>query len=332
MSKTERLAHFGEATGLAGLVRRLGVWNGILAFTYHRVGDVGWPYDPGIHDASPALLEQQVRILKREFDVIGPEDLETALRAGHGRYVLLTFDDGYRDTFDEALPILKRYGVPATFFITTGFLDDRRIAWSDEIAWMVHTSPRAELRARGWFTKPLSLTAHDRPGTTRILLAVYKSLEPESARAFLDALAEATESGRYPGDGHDLWMTWDDVRQLRASGMQVGGHTVTHPLLARLPPDEQEREIAGCRERIEAELGEPMRWFSYPYGGRDCFDEHTRRSLAEHGVEYAFSFYGGYRKLDDWDPYDVRRRNLGLTVSPERFALMLTFPQVFAWR
>jgi peptidoglycan/xylan/chitin deacetylase (PgdA/CDA1 family) len=112
--------------------------------------------------------------------------------------------------------------------------------------------------------------------------------------------------------------------------MEIGGHTVSHPLLGRLSPEEQEAEIAGCRQRLEAELGAPMRAFSYPYGGHDCFDEHTRRCLAAHGVEFAFSSYGGYRRFDDWDPYDTRRRCLGPGVSVDRFALMLTLPQVFA--
>jgi peptidoglycan/xylan/chitin deacetylase (PgdA/CDA1 family) len=139
-----------------------------------------------------------------------------------------------------------------------------------------------------------------------------------SSRAFLDALAEACGSGRHaraapPG----MWMTWDDVRALRQAGMEIGGHTVSHPLLGRLSPEEQEAEIAGCRQRLEAELGAPMRAFTYPYGGHDCFDEHTRRCLAAHGVEFAFSSYGG-------------RRCLGPGVSVDRFALMLTLPQVFA--
>jgi len=112
----------------------------------------------------------------------------------------------------------------------------------------------------------------------------------------------------------------------------IGGHTISHANLARLSAEEQEREIAGCKARIETELGEPMRYFSYPDGGRNSFNGDTRRCLAAYGVEYAFSFYGGYRTFDDWDRYDMRRRWLGPTVSQERFAMMLAVPQVFAWR
>jgi peptidoglycan/xylan/chitin deacetylase (PgdA/CDA1 family) len=328
MSKMERLAHFGEATGLSRLIRRLRAWRGILAFTYHRVGTVDDAYDSGLWDASPDVLERQVQFLKKEFDVIGPDELGAGPRDRKGRYVLLTFDDGYRDNFDEAFPILRRHGIPATFFVTTGFLDSRRISWWDEIAWIVQSSRKSTVLLDGWLPGALPLAPQARKGTTKVLTDLCKSLSGESKPAFLDALADAAGTGRHALDGHELWMTWDDVRELRAAGMHIGGHTVNHPLLARLGADEQEREIAGCKERIETELGEPMRYFSYPHG--DSFDENTRRSLARHGVELAFSLYGGYRTVDDWDPYDVRRCCVGITVSPERFALMLTVPKVFA--
>lgn len=331
MSKTEHIARFAEVSGLGSLVRQLGAWTGILVFGYHRVGFVGGSGDAGIWDASPPMFEQQVRFLKKEFDVIGPDELETVVSVGRGRYVLLTFDDGYRDNFVEALPILKRHGLPATFFVTTGFLDHRQIPWWDEIAWMVHARTTSESRMNGWLERVLSLTPQERGRTTLSLIERYKRLPRESRRAFMDSLAEATGSGRHHGDHQEFWMTWDDVRQLRASGMHIGGHTVNHPVLARLSPDEQEQEIVGCKSRIEAELGEPMRYFAYPYGGRDSFNYNTRRSLAEHGVDFAFSFYSGYQRFKEWDPYDVRRRGLGPTVSPRRFALMLTLPQVFAW-
>jgi peptidoglycan/xylan/chitin deacetylase (PgdA/CDA1 family) len=332
MSKTERLAHFGEVTGLGSLIRGLGIWNGVLVFAYHRVGLVDNLYDSGVWDASPQMFDKQLHFLKKEFDVIAPDELETAVRMGRGRYVLLTFDDGYRDNFDEAFPILKRHGLPATFFVTTGFLDSRRISWWDEIAWMVHASPKSELRTNGWLHGALSLKPEERKRTTVTLINLYKSLPRDSAHALMDSLAQATESGRHQRDGNEFWMTWDNVRQLQTAGMHIGGHTVNHPLLARMSADEQESEIVGCKDRIESELGLPMRYFSYPDGGRDSFNEYTQRCLAEHRVEFAFSFYGGYRRFKDWDPYDVRRRWLGPTVSRERFALMLTLPQVFARR
>jgi peptidoglycan/xylan/chitin deacetylase (PgdA/CDA1 family) len=331
MSKADRLAYFSEVAGLGRLTRRLGAWRGILAFTYHRVGFVESSYDPASWDATPPMFEEQVRFAKRNFDVIGPDELEAAVRVGRGRFVLLTFDDAYHDNFDLAFPILKGHGVTATFFITTGFIDNRRISWWDEIAWMVNKSPKTELHAKGWLEDTLSLKIEERERTAKTLINLYKTLPSSRKQAFVDLLAEASGTGRHPADG-DFWMTWDNIRQLRAAGMHIGGHTVSHPVLARLAADEQEAEIVGCKERIEAELGEPMRYFSYPDGGRGSFNEDTRRCLVDNGVEYAFSYYGGYRRFNDWDPYDVRRRWLTRTMHPQRFRMMLALPQIFARR
>jgi peptidoglycan/xylan/chitin deacetylase (PgdA/CDA1 family) len=332
MSKTDLVAQATEATGLGSLARRFGSWRGVLALTYHRVGLPDHSYYAASWDATPAMFEEQVRLLVKEFDVIRPTDLGAALRGGRGRYVLITFDDAYRDNFEEAFPILKRCGASATFFITTGFVDGRQLSWWDEIGWMVHMSPKTELQVDGWVDHPLSLRGEDREVAVSALSNRYKALSEEKAGEFMDVLAEATGSGRHPIDSHDPWMTWDDIRELQAAGMHIGGHTVNHQILAQLPGDEQEREITGCKRRIEAELGEPMISLSYPDGGRDSFDGNTRRILAENDVEFGFSYYGGYRRFSDWDPYDVRRRWLSRSVTRDRFALMLTLPQVFTWR
>jgi hypothetical protein len=176
------------------------------------------------------------------------------------------------------------------------------------------------------------LRGEDREVAVSALSNRYKALPGEKAREFMDVLAEATGSGRHLIDSDDPWMTWDDIRELHAAGMHIGGHTVNHQILAQLTGEEQEGEITGCKRRIEAELGEPMISLSYPDGGRDSFDGNTRRILAENDVEFGFSYYGGYRSFSDWDPYDVRRRWLSRSVTRDRFALMLTLPQVFTWR
>jgi peptidoglycan/xylan/chitin deacetylase (PgdA/CDA1 family) len=332
MSKTDRLAYFSEFAGLGRLARRLGAWSGILAFTYHRVGFGERSYDPASWDATPPMFEEQVRFAKKNFDVIGPDELEAAVRRGRGRFVLFTFDDAFHDNFEVAFPILKRHGVPAIFFVTTGFIDTRRVSWWDEIAWMVNTSQKTELRARGWLDDTLSLKQEERQRTVKTLISLYKTFPGGRTGAFMEALAEATGSGRHPYDGGEFWMTWENIRELRAAGMHIGGHTVTHPVLARLAADEQEREIVGSKERIEAELGESMRYFSYPDGGRDSFNDATRKCLVDNGVEYGFSYYGGYSTFDEWDPYDVRRRWLTRTMMPQRFTMMLALPQIFASR
>lgn len=332
MGKADAAAWLLESSPLGALLRRREAWQGVLTLNYHRIGDgARSPFDRGVWSATPEVLDAQLRFLKAHLDVIGPNDLGAVVRRGRGRYLLLTFDDGYRDHYEQAFPILRAHRAPAIFFLSTGFLDAPQVSWWDEIAWMVRASSRTSLPAGEWLRAPLVFDEPGRERAVHTLLAIYKALPGERTAAFLDFLAEATGSGRcHPAVARDTWLTWEMVREMRAAGLWFGGHTVTHPVLARLTGEQQRAEIVGCKLRLEAELGEPMRFFSYPVGSRDSFDARTRSCLQEIGVELAFSFYGGFSPFVDWDPYDVRRASVWPALSHERFRAMATLPALFA--
>ena len=329
-----RLARRLAIGPLASFLGRLRAWRGVLSLAYHRVGHAaGSPFDRGLWSATPEVFRAQLRHLKRHFDVVGPADLAEVVRKARGRYVLITFDDGYRDNYEQAFPILRTEGLGATFFVTTGFVDRPRLPWWDEVAWMVRTSGREGLPAGEWLDAPVAFDPPRREKAIRTLLARYKQLPGESTAAYMDFLAGATGSGRCrDADAavDSMWMTWDMLREMKAGGMWVGGHTVNHPVLARLDRDRQGQEITGCAARLREELGEPMRWFSYPVGGPDAFNDDTRRCLRDVGVEVAFSYYGGYRQFDDWDWHDVRRVAVETDVTDADFRGMLALPQAFA--
>lgn len=330
--RIELAARAMRVSGLGWLLRRFRTWQGVLALNYHRVvADFDSSFDRDLWSASPDVFDAQMRFLKKHFDVLVPSDLHGVLGKGHGRYVLVTFDDGYRDNYDQAFPILKSHGVRATFFVTTGFLDHAGVSWWDDIAWMVKTSARRQVPAGPWLPAPVVFNEPGRERAVAALLRRYKSLRGEAAVSFLDFLAEATGSGRCPAEAaRGLWMTWDMVRELRAAGMCVGGHTVHHPILARLSRAEQAEEIAGCGRRIEAELGEPMTCFSYPVGGPSAFNDDTRACLRENRVEYAFSYHRDFRRFHTWDPYDIWRLPVDKGTSLDRFRGALTLPQMIA--
>ena len=140
--------------------------------------------------------------------------------------------------------------------MVTGFLDRGLLSWWDEIAWMVRGSCRAEIGGDGWFDAPLVFDEPRREKTIHALLAHYKSLNGDAAAdAYVNYLAEATGSGRFQGAPDDLWMTWDMVRAMRAGGVDIGAHTVTHPILASLTKDRQTEEIGESIRRIAEETG-----------------------------------------------------------------------------
>lgn len=127
-----------------------------------------------------------------------------------------------------------------------------------------------------------------------------------------------------------MWMSWAMLREMSRAGMVIGGHTVSHVVLSNASPGRQREEIAGCRNRIAAELSQPMKCFSYPVGGPDAFDTQTKRALAEAGVEFAFSYYGGFRHFDEWDSLDIRRIPVEAGHSDRWFRSSVSLPTVFA--
>jgi peptidoglycan/xylan/chitin deacetylase (PgdA/CDA1 family) len=295
------------ASWVVGKVAR---WTGAVGLNYHRIGDGRRSlYDRGLWSATAEGFDAQLRWLKSEFDVIAPRDLPYVVRVKRGRHVLVTFDDGYIDNYTTAFPLLRGHGLPATFFVATGFIDEPRLPWWDEIAWMVRTSrARARLEVPG--LPPVELDEPDRETAVRTLLRAYKKLPAPETAAFVDAVARAAGTGRHPAltDGtQPLWMTWDMLREMRTAGMTIGGHTVRHQVLSRMSAPEQRAEIVTCGRRLEEELGVPMRVFSYPVGKPDSFNDDTRACLRELGVKTAFTYYGGFRRLNEWDDHDVPR-------------------------
>jgi peptidoglycan/xylan/chitin deacetylase (PgdA/CDA1 family) len=298
-------------------LRRLSGWRGVLILNYHRVGDAqASDADRSLWSATAEQFDAQLSELSRQADVIGPGDLEEVVRRGRGRHVMLTFDDGYRDNYEIAFPLLRAYDMPATFFLTTGFLDQPRAAWWDEIAWMLRhaKTPLPDVEAA------IALQ------TTR-----YKRLVASQTERFLDRLAEETGAGRCdPRIGAREWMTWDMAREMRDNGMFIGGHTVDHPILSSLPAASQEQQVRGCAARLEAELGEPMRLFAYPVGSRQAFTDETARILRRARVRQAFSFYGGYQRAQEWNAMDIPRAHVGPWCDTRMLRAMLSFPQLFA--
>jgi peptidoglycan/xylan/chitin deacetylase (PgdA/CDA1 family) len=317
-------------SGVGRALRSVGSWRGALVLNYHRVGDASRSdLDRALWSASAEQLDRQLGFIARNFEVIGPAQLADAAAARRGRRVLVTFDDGYRDLYTLAFPVLEAHGVRATLFLCSGFVDGIATAWWDEIAWMLRSSPQRELAPGAWSRDPLPLSAPGLEHSIERVNLAYRELEPAPAERFLEALAETTATARRTRDAAD-WITWDMAREMRAAGHEIGGHTVNHPLLARLPVARQRAEIAGSLDRIEAELGERPRWFSYPVGLRDAFNADTRMCLREAGVELAFSNYGGYVRPASLSPYDVPRSNIGPALEGATFRAVLTLPQVCA--
>lgn len=331
MSKKELLASILERSGANALFRMSRSWDGLLVLNYHRVGD--WPntvWDRDLFSATQEEFREQLVFLKSNCDVIGADDI-SSVQNKRGRYVQITFDDGYKDNHDFAFPVLTDVGLSATFFICTGFIDQGGVPWWDELAWIVNHAPESaetiEFRGLGIQVPPTGA----RLNLTRKLNALYDSQTEDVREDFLEKLSVSLRSKRCgPQEAADLWMSWDMIRAMHRGGMTIGGHTLNHVELSRYDEAEQIREIAGSCERIQAEIGAPVRIFSYPYGTPYSFNKETRLALAKAGVEFAYSYSGGYQSMASWDKYDLKRTPVEAHHSKALFRSTVSVPQLFA--
>jgi len=330
-SKREMIAPALVRTGASALIRRAMPWDGVITLNYHRIGDASPSnFDRGLWSATADMFDRQVKFAKSHFDIIRPADLPHLCKRGKGRHLIITFDDGYLDNFEVAFPILKNNHASAVFFITTGFIDNPRLPWWDEIAWMVRTANKTQIDLNPWIPLPLTFDEPGREKAVRTLLRAYKAMPSADTARYLDAVAAATGTGRCTAaETKNLWMNWNMLRDMRAAGMTIGGHTVNHPILGRMTPEGQWNEISGCGKRIAQELGQPMTAFSYPVGHKNAFDSATRDCLKRSGVQYAFSYYGGIARFDRWDDYDIRRLPIDNDLSFDHFRVIVELPQLF---
>ena len=293
---------------------------------FHRVLPEPDPLFPGEVDA--ARFDELLGWVKSWFNVLPLDEAARRLQEGSlpARATVLTFDDGYADNHDVALPLLQKHGLPCSFFVATGFLDGGRM-WNDTLIEAVRRSALPQLDLRGLADvrgEDLGVqTLGDTPGrrtTLGRLIGRVKYLPPEPRQACVDAIAARAEVV-LPGD---LMMTGAQVQALHRAGMQIGAHTVSHPILATLDASQAADEISRSRDRLEALLGEKVGLFAYPNGkpGTDYLPEVHPQLVRELGFDAAVSTaWGASRRGDDvfqikrFTPWDRSRGRFGLRLA-----------------
>jgi peptidoglycan/xylan/chitin deacetylase (PgdA/CDA1 family) len=274
------------ASALASLTSR----QRILALTYHRVLPRPDPMRP--FDMTAADFELQVATLARRFRLLTLRDAYARLAAGEHltRTIALTFDDGYADNHDIALPILTRYGAAGTFFVATGFTAGERM-WNDAVIDALGTTPheRLDLGALGLESVELGSAAQRRAAAARII--VHLKHRPPAERA------GGVERLLRLADVHlaeHLMMNPEQIRSLARADMEIGGHTVTHPILNAVTDAEAQREIVDGKRDLEQLLDTRVTSFAYPNGrpGADYSARHVEMTRAA-GFQIATSTVPG---------------------------------------
>ena len=282
----------------------------LSVFIFHRVLPVPDPLFADEIDAH--RFDTLLGWVRNWFNVLPLDEAVRRLKDGSlpARAAALTFDDGYSDNHDQALPILKRHGLPCTFFIATGFLDGGRM-WNDTIIESVRAcrSPILDLRGLqtvdGQTLDQYSVNdLASRRATIQTLISRVKYLAPELRQMLVGAIAELAQV-RLPTD---LMMTSEQVRTLRRAGMQIGAHTVSHPILASLRHEQAREEMRDSKDQLESLLREKITLFAYPNGkpGVDYLPDVHPAIVKDLGFEAAMSTHWGTARAGV-DPFQLPR-------------------------
>ncbi|SFP59555.1 Peptidoglycan/xylan/chitin deacetylase, PgdA/CDA1 family [Nitrosomonas cryotolerans] len=252
-----------------------------------------------------ASFELHLSYLTRYFNVLSLPDAILGLRRGTlpSRALCITFDDGYADNAEVALPILKQYGVPATFFIAAGCINGGRM-WNDSVIEFVRRVPgdSLDLTSIGLGNYAIG-SLMQRRQTLFSLLSTLKYLPLEVRQSQVDKMC-ALLPIHLPDD---LMMSSSQIRALHSAGMEIGGHTMNHPILARIKNNMARSEIAEGKERLEGIIRAPVKFFAYPNGkpGQDYQLDHVN-IVKELGFSAAVSTAWGVAKRGD-DQYQLPR-------------------------
>jgi peptidoglycan/xylan/chitin deacetylase (PgdA/CDA1 family) len=251
--------------------------------------------------------------------------------------MLLTFDDGYRDNFDVAVPILCERDIPATFFIPSAFLEAPKLPWWDHIAYVIkQTGVRrfALERSPGDGIPPLMVDLETMSQSAVIMTIVRAFLDDTIADEgwFLEQLNERAQVDvDRDALGRALFMTWDQARAILASstGLTVGSHTHSHRKLAKLGSDVQRRELNESKRLLEAHLRREVAALAYPYGWSGTYTAVTKKLAVEAGYQVAFAAGEGVNRPGKLDLFEVRRLSVGLGDVPALLRARVAFHTVF---
>ena len=331
--KTE-LSRFLNKTGMLNILNNFKGHN-LIIFNYHRIykSELRTSFDETLFGPSIDSFHQQMLWLKEKKAVFLSEDeiiyYQQKGKVVPKRSVLITFDDGYKDNFTLAYPVLHSLHIPAIYFIPAGTIMNRKLHWWDIISLFIKKTQKSLIIIQK-VNLPLA-SAQEKKKAIFHLLKVMKTKPHSQTQDLLEILSKECEVD-FPSheQQNSELMTWDNIQEVRSNGIAIGSHTVSHRVLATLDEDEQFEELRSSKKLLEDMLHSKVRSFSYPVGDYTTFTEKTKYLTKLAGYDIAFSFKTGVNYQHLADPFDIKR------IEPPKdfdaFKATIIAPRIFSIR
>ncbi len=320
---------------LGGAAKTL-VRDQLLLVGYHRVMPVEAMHrgDVELVSATPEEFAWQMEYLRKRFEPVTFAQIADAMDGGRAlpkRAVAVTFDDGFADLYEHAFPILRRFGMPATVFVSTDYVDRPQPFWFDLVAWLIMEVPPGSIRLTPKHKAvPVSDSDADRRAAVVKTLKWLKNCDESDRAAVVAALREQFPAEVATGEallGRAL--TWAEIREMAAGGVEFGSHTVSHCCLTKVSPEQLEHELVDSKARLEQQLGTPIAALAYPFGGRAAFNDAVIGVAQRAGYRVATSYIPGVNHLATAKRFALLRQHVERNTSRSYFEAIVNAPELF---
>lgn len=330
-----------------GVLRLLGVFrlfrwinrDRLTILTYHSVLPETGELDAGEarNVVDTQMFAWQMRYLARHCCCLRLEEAVELLRTRRPlpRYsVVVTFDDGFRNNLRYAYPILRRFGVPATIFVTTGHIGrGAELLWTERVGRLIRGAAVPQHVTVSAGAAPLTVsfgTAGERDDASRLIVTRLKSMRSherdrvvaELERTLGGSNRESGDAG-WPNADRYTFLTWSEVQKLAQGGMTIGSHTVAHPIMSSLDDERRVCEVTDSKREIERQLGMPCTLFSYPNGTADDFGDRDKAAVQDAGYVAAVTQIAGVND-ERTDLFRLKRLNIGRGHGKQVFLAQLS--------
>ena len=256
--------HTGLLDGYT-LLRKAFLKSHIVILIYHRIApekDFGF-----LKPLHPASFEKQIAYLTKNYKIISLDELAQMIRWGDPpkeKIAVITIDDGYKDNYLHAYPLLRKYHVPATIFLSTGNIENERPFWCDEISYLIRNTTLKKLKLQEIECCNLNIP-HNKDFCINELVEKLKRCNILEIYTTIDTLSKITEID-VPNDLKDFILSWEEIRKMSRNDIHFGAHTVTHTILTNLQMEKARYEILQSKNDIEEHINQEVKAFSYPNG------------------------------------------------------------------
>ena len=248
---------------------------------YHRVNPDNDPFFPA---TSVKLFDSQMRYLAANYRVVALADIIKGIRQGLGvapGTIAVTFDDGYRDNYVYAHPILRKYDLPATLFAATSYIGTDKLMWNDKLAMAMKLTTEQSISLPG-VARASSLTSvPEKLNVLEQIIEQLKTLPEPEKQDWVERIVRRLSSKSMKVE--PVMLSWPELRRLAHEGWEVGSHTTNHVILTRVPLADAKEEISSSSAVIQQKLDRPVQLFAYPNGKSGDYDLSIQKFLADSG-------------------------------------------------